>query len=71
MKMSIPDSRTAAIYPPCALPADERRPWCGKAGALSKTEEQVVMGNIKKTIPGGLMLALEPAVEQVDAGVVE
>ena len=45
-------------------------PEAGKP-ALSKAEQQVVIGNIKEKIPGGLVLALEATLEQPDAGVIE
>jgi hypothetical protein len=44
---------------PASRDADERRPRGKKTGALSKAEQPVVIGNVKKKIPGGLILALK------------
>jgi hypothetical protein len=67
----VPNRSVTVISPTPALPSDERRPRGRKTGALSKAEQQVVIGNIKEKIPGGLILALEATVEQPDAGVIE
>jgi hypothetical protein len=61
----------ASIVPFAAIPADERRTGSGQAGALAKAQQQIVIRDIKKEVAGGLKLAFEATVEQLDSGVVE
>jgi hypothetical protein len=67
----VPEGSMSGVGPTSAVPPNERGSGCGTSRALTKTQQQVVIGNVEEEIAGGLKLALEAAFQQTDPGVVE